>query len=109
MTDGVRREHRLQDCHGFQRFWAAATVSAFGNYVTMLAVQVLVVLTLHQGAAGVGLVAAAKWLPYLLFGVVVGVLVDRSRRLPLLVSTDFIRAGLLVAVPVLAVTGHLTI
>jgi MFS family permease len=48
-------------------------------------------------------------LPYLLFGVVIGVLVDRSRRRPLLVTTDLVRAGLLVGVPVLAVTGHLTI
>jgi MFS family permease len=109
MTGGVRREERLRDCPGFLRFWAAATVSGFGTYVTTLAIQVLVVVTLHEGAAGVGLVSAARWLPYLLFGLVIGVLVDRSRRRPLLVATDLIRAGLLVAVPALAVTGHLTI
>ncbi len=109
MTDPVRREEVLRDCPGFLRFWTAATVSGFGTYVTTLAIQVLVVLTLHEGAAGVGLVSAARWLPYLLFGLVIGVLVDRSRRRPLLVTTDLVRAGLLVAVPALAVTGHLTI
>ena len=109
MTDSVQRAGRLRDCPGFLRFWTAATVSGFGTYVTALAIQVLVVVTLHEGAAGVGLVSAARWLPYLLFGVVIGVLVDRSRRRPLLVTTDFVRAGLLVAVPLLAVTGHLTI
>jgi hypothetical protein len=61
-----RREDRLGDCPGFLRFWPAATVSGFGTYVTTLAIQVLVVVTLHQGAAGVGLVSAARWLPYLL-------------------------------------------
>lgn len=109
MTGSAAREDGLRDCPGFLRFWAAATVSGFGTYVTMLAIQVLVVVTLHQGAAGVGLVSAARWLPYLLFGLVIGVLVDRSRRRPLLVATDLVRAGLLVAVPVLAVTGQLTI
>lgn len=109
MTDSVRPEERLRDCPGFGRFWTAATVSGFGTYVTTLAIQVLVVVTLHQGAAGVGLLSAARWLPYLLFGLVIGVLVDRSRRRPLLVATDLIRAGLLLAVPTLALTGHLTI
>lgn len=35
---------------GFQRFWAGEAVSSFGNYVTLLALQTIVVLTL-QGAA----------------------------------------------------------
>lgn len=109
MGEGVRSGRRLRDCPGFGPFWVAATVSEFGTYVTTLAVQVLVVVTLHQGAAGVGVVNAARWLPYLLFGVFVGVVVDRSRRRPLLVVTDLVRAGLLVAVPVLAATGRLTV
>jgi MFS family permease len=68
-----------------------------------------VVFTLHAGAAGVGLVSAARWLPYLLFGLVAGVLVDRSRRRPLLVITDLFRGLLLVAVPVLAMIHHLSL
>lgn len=100
----------LRDCPGFVRFWAAATVSGFGTYVTALAIQVLVVVTLHEGAAGVGLVSAARWSPYLVFGLVVGAMVDRLRlRRPLLVATDLIRAGLLVAVPLLALMHQLTI
>ncbi len=103
------KAEQLRDRTGFPAFWAAATVSGFGTYVTSLAIQVLVVVTLHQGAAGVGLVNAARWLPYLLFGLVVGVLVDRSRRRPLLVTTDLVRAGLLAGIPVLALTHRLTI
>jgi MFS family permease len=93
---------RLRDCPGFGRVWAAATVSGFGSYVTTLAIQVLVVVTLHEGAAGVGLVSAARWLPYLLFGLVGGVLVERARRRPVLVVTELGLGLLLVAVPVLA-------
>ncbi|HEV7656554.1 MAG TPA: MFS transporter [Mycobacteriales bacterium] len=99
----------LRGCPGFGPFWAAATVSSFGTYVTTLAIQVLVVLTLGGGAAEVGLVNAARWLPYLLFGVVAGVFVDRARRRPILVTTDLVRGVLLVAIPTLAVTQHLSL
>jgi MFS family permease len=94
---------------GFAPFWTAFSVSSFGNYVTTLAIQVLVVLTLHEGAGGVGLVQAALWFPYLLFGVMAGVLVDRSQRRPLLIATDLSRGVLLVAIPLLATTHDLTL
>lgn len=96
-------------CPGFTRFWAASSASDLGTYFTAVAVQVLVVVTLHQGSFGVGLVTAARWLPYLLLGLVAGVIVDRSARRPLLVLTDLGRAGLLVAVPVLALTHQLSV
>lgn len=99
----------MRDLPGFLRFWTATTVSGFGTYVTSVAIQVLVVITLHEGATGVGLVNSARWLPYLLFGLVAGVLVDRSRRLPLLVTTDIGRGLLLVAVPLLALTHQLSL
>jgi MFS family permease len=109
VTGDAKAASVLRDYPGFLRFWTAATVSGFGSYVTTLAVQVLVVVTLHEGAAGVGLVGSARWLPYLLFGLVAGVLVDRSRRRPLLVGADLGRGLLLVAVPVLALAHHLTL
>lgn len=34
----------------FTRFWRANAVSAFGSYITLLALQTLVVLTLHGSA-----------------------------------------------------------
>jgi MFS family permease len=109
MTGSIAPSRRLGDCAGFGSFWAAATVSGFGTYITSLAIQVLVVVSLHQGATGVGLVSSARWLPYLLFGLVAGVLVDRSRRRPLLVATDLARGVLLLAIPALALTHHLSL
>jgi MFS family permease len=109
VADVGRTSEGLRGCPGFGPFWAAFTVSSFGTYVTTLAVQVLVVLTLRGGAAEVGLVSAARWLPYLLFGVFAGVFVDRARRRPVLVATDLVRGVLLVAIPVLAVAGRLSL
>lgn len=97
----------LRDCRGYGRLWSAAVTSAFGTYITALAIQVLIVDTLDGSGTDVGLVNAARWLPYLLFGLLAGSLVDRVRRRPLMVSTDVICALVLAAIPMLAATGHL--
>ena len=104
-----RRAMRLRDSNGFRPFWTASTVSAFGSQVTTFAVAVLIVTTLGGTAADVGLVNAARWLPYLLLGLVVGALVDRVRRKPLLVGTDLARAALLCLVPLLALPDLLSV
>ena len=84
---------------GFARFWWGEAVSGFGSGITLLALQTLVVVTLRGTAAEVGWLNSARWLPYLVLGLVVGALVDRARRRPLMVSTDLIRAALLTLIP----------
>lgn len=100
---------RLRGHPGFRRFWAASTISDFGTYITTLAIGVLVVVDLRGSAADVGWVNAARWAPYLVVGLLVGVLADRVRRKPLLVGTDVARAVVLGAVPLLAVTQTLSV
>lgn len=93
----------------FRRFWLAETVSGFGTYITTIALQVLVVVTLGGTALDVGLLNASRWLPYLLLGLVVGALVDRRRRKPLLVGTDLGRGILLGLIPLLWFLGALSL
>ncbi|MGW0580364.1 MFS transporter [Streptomyces sp. NPDC002920] len=100
---------RLVDVPGYPRFWTAFAVSAFGSQITGLALQILTAVTLSASATEVGLVNAARWLPYLLFGLVAGVMVDRWRRKPVLVATDLARAVLLAAIPVLYALDRLSI
>jgi MFS family permease len=80
---------------GFSRFWWGEAVSGFGSAVTALALQTLVVVTLQGSAVQVGWLNSARWLPYLVFGLVVGAFVDRTRRRPLMMATDLIRGALL--------------
>jgi MFS family permease len=94
---------------GFTRFWLGETVSSFGTYVTLLALQTLVVLTLGGTAQDVGWLNAARWLPYLVLGLVVGALVDRRRRRPVMVTTDIARALLLGAIPAAWALGVLSL
>jgi len=84
-------------------------VSGLGTYVTLFALQTLVVLTLHGSAADVGWLNAARWLPYLAFGLVVGAIVDGRRRLPLMVGTDLLQAALLLTIPLLWWLGLLSL
>lgn len=85
----------------FLRYWRAAAVSGLGTYVTIFALQALVVLTLDGTAADVGWLNAARWLPFLVLGLFVGAVVDGRRRLPLMVGTDVAQAVLLVSIPLL--------
>ncbi len=85
----------------FLLYWQASAVSAFGSYITLLALQTLVVLTLHGSATQVGWLNSARWLPYLVVGVVVGALVDRHARRPIMITTDLVQAALLALIPLL--------
>ncbi|MEV6483831.1 MFS transporter [Streptomyces sp. NPDC051576] len=100
---------RLVEVPGYVRFWTASAVSAFGSQVSGLALQILTAVTLGASATDVGLVSAARWAPYLLFGLVAGVLVDRCRRKPVMVAMDFGRAALLGAIPLLYALDRLGI
>jgi MFS family permease len=94
---------------GFRRFWCGEAVSSLGTYVTLLALQTLVILTLNGTAQDVGWLNSARWLPYLVLGLVVGALVDRVARRPVMIATDLARAALLAAIPLAWVTGTLSL
>jgi MFS family permease len=100
---------RLLGHRGFVLFWVADGVSNLGTFVSGLAVQLLLIETLGADQQEVGLVRSAQWLPYLLFGLLAGVLVDRVRRKPLLVGADALSAVLFGGAGVLALTGHLSV
>lgn len=85
----------------FVRYWRASAVSSLGTYLTLFALQALVVITLNGSAEDVGWLNAARWLPYLVLGLVVGAVVDGRRRLPLMVGTDLAQSVLLLTIPLL--------
>ncbi|PAV29354.1 hypothetical protein CIL05_10795 [Virgibacillus profundi] len=93
----------------FVRFWIASTASYFGTYITSLALQVLVVVNLHGTAVDVGWVNASGWLPYVLLGLAVGVLIDRIHRKLVLVVTDIGRGILLTMICLTAVFDVISI
>ncbi|MEU1737113.1 MFS transporter [Streptosporangium sp. NPDC020145] len=85
---------------GFGRLWTAQTVSSLGDGV-MHAALPLLALTLTRDPMVLAVVTAAGTLPWLLFGVLGGALVDRWDRRRTMWVTDAARAVLL-AVPAAA-------
>lgn len=69
----------------------------------------MVVTTLDGTAGDVGLVNGARWLPYMLFRLVAGAVVERLRRRPVMIGADLVRSVLLLMVPALALTDSLSI
>jgi MFS family permease len=91
----------------FAALWAAETISQVGSQITAIALPLIAAVVLDASPMAVGFLAAATWLPYLLFGLVAGVWVDRLRRRPLMIAADLARAATLVVVPVAAAKGML--
>ncbi len=85
---------------GFGRLWTAQTISSLGDGVTHAALPLLA-LTLTRSPMALAVVTAAGTLPWLLFGVLGGALVDRWDRRRTMWVTDAARAMLLV-IPVAA-------
>jgi MFS family permease len=76
----------------YLRYWLADAISMVGTSLTGLALLIIADQTLHVTTFELGILNAARWLPYLLFGLLAGVFVDRHRRQPILVGADFARA-----------------
>jgi MFS family permease len=93
----------------FARYWTAAAISSFGSAVTAVAMPVLVVQLLGATPFEVGVVNAAQFVPYALFGLIAGVYTDRWRRKPVLVWASVGRALSLGAIPMLWLLGALQV
>ncbi len=71
---------------GFVRLWLAGTVSWLGTFSFGLALQLLLIETLDADQAAIGFVRSAQWVPALAVGLFAGVLIDRVRRRPVLMT-----------------------
>ncbi len=81
-------------------------VSVLGDQCWFVALPWLV-LELHGSPVDAGLTRALEWLPYILFALVAGVLVDRWNRRRLLIIIEIGRAVALLVIPTLALLGIL--
>ena len=93
----------------FMRLWVGQTISSFGSMMTRDALPLTAIIVLRATPVQMGLFVAAASLPALIFGLVAGVWVDRLRRRPIMIITDFGQAFLLGTIPVAALLGRLTI
>jgi hypothetical protein len=100
---GVRRLRR-----DFWIYFTGQTISQVGSSFTNFALPLLV-FKLTGSPTNLALTTAAEFVPYLLFGLVLGAVVDRVDRKGLMISVDLVRAAVVGVLPALALLGVLRV
>ena len=89
----------------FARLWAASTTSALGSGLSTIAAPLLVA-SRTSNPVIVSAAAGVSWLPWLLFALPGGVLVDRVDRRRLMIVVDWIRVAAMAALAAAIVSGR---
>jgi MFS family permease len=92
----------------FWKFWIGQTISNLGSSFTGFALPLLVY-KLTGSALNLAVATAVYFLPYLLFGLIIGAWVDRVDRKRLMIGTDLLRALVIASVPLLAELNLLSV
>lgn len=90
---------------GFWRFWSVEVATDIGIGLAFIAFQTIIVLDLGGGATEVGWLQSARWLPYVILGLLVGALVEGYRRRTVMILSDLMRALLLIGIGLLWLAG----
>ncbi len=92
----------------FLLLWSGQTVSVLGTNISALALPLLV-LAVTRSPVQAGLITAARQLPYLIFSLPAGALIDRWDRKAAMICCDLIRWVAMGSVPLAFALGHLTL
>src|SRR2546427_2117304 len=92
----------------FWKFWTGQTISQLGSSFTLFATPLLIFKLTHS-SVNLGIATAANFVPYLLFGLVIGAWVDRLDRKHLMIAVDLGRAAIIAMIPLLSVIGLLRV
>src|SRR6202521_2932343 len=102
MARGGLSRHR-----DFRLLWGGETISELGSQVSILAIPLVAVRTLHATTFEVGALTASSTAAFLLVGLPAGVWVDRMRRRRVMIVSDVGRLLALGSVPVASAFGAL--
>ncbi|GAA2175722.1 MFS transporter [Arthrobacter parietis] len=93
----------------FRALWLSATVGVFGTAVAAVALPIIAAVELAASDFAVAALAGMAFLPWLLFGLPIGVWVDRWKRKPVIVWSLVARIASLATLPVAYWFGMLTV
>jgi len=74
--------------NNFITFWAGQTISLFGTHISYLAIPLVAATQLQASPTQMGVMQMAQFLPFLLFGLLAGVFVDRLPRKSVMIVAD---------------------
>jgi len=84
----------------FWWFWTGQVISNLGSSVTMFVLPLLV-FKITGSAIDLGIATASNFLPYLLFGLLIGAWTDRVKRRQMMIVVDLGRALIIALIPAL--------
>ena len=93
----------------FMKLWSSMTITAFGAQITNLALPLTAAVMLSATPMQMGILVALETLPFALFSLHAGVLIDRVRKLPIVIAANWGRGLALLAIPAAAYGGVLSI
>ena len=100
MLPAVLREERQ-----FRLLFFGQALSLIADRITSIVLP-FAVLSIGGSVSDVGLVAAAGFVPFILLGLIGGVVADRIERRRILIVSDLVRLGTQLAAGLLLVSGH---
>ena len=92
----------------FWFYFSGQAVSQLGGSFTTFALPLLVFKLTHS-ATNLALTTAAEFVPYVLFGLLLGAVVDRFDRKRLMLGSAIVQALVIAVIPVLAIAGLLRV
>ena len=106
----IRRTFRgLWRSADFRRLWTSLTITSYGAQVTNLALPLTAALLLQATPLEMGILVALETLPFALVSLHAGVLLDRVRKLPVVIACNVSRGAALLLIPLAAYGGWLSI
>jgi MFS family permease len=91
----------------YRRLWTSILVSSLGGQITLLALPLTAAVLLNASPKQMGILQALEVLPFALFSLPAGVLLDRVRKLPVYIAGEVVLALAVASVPLAAVMGWL--
>lgn len=107
-TESPSRRQRVPLGRDFDRFWAGSLSSNLADGIMLVALPMLAAALTNDPVLVSGLMAA-RFLPWLLVGLLAGALADRLDRGRVLVVANLVRAGVLVVLAALVAASMATI
>jgi len=92
----------------FLKLWTSETISQFGSQFTGLALPLTAIIILSANSVQVGILNFAGSVPWLIFGLVAGVWIDRHRKQHIMVTSNILRGSILALIPIAAFLGVIT-
>src|SRR5437867_3295521 len=92
----------------FLKLWTSETISQFGSQFTGLALPRPAFIILGADSVQVGILNFAGSVPWLMFGLLAGVWIDRHRKQRIMVTSNILRGAILGLIPIAAVLGVIT-